>query len=90
MKIRKLKNVCKMEKANEDIKGKLLEKEEENGHLRNHNQDLVEHIKKLKDDAKSQEETFKKIQNDNKLLENKLEEIENKNENTIGRKKSQL
>ena len=65
----------KMEQANEDIKGKLLEKEEENSYLRNRNQNLMEQIKKLYDDKKSQKETFKKLKNDNKLLENKLEQI---------------
>ena len=68
-KIKKLKNIQKTEQSNEDIEEKLLEKQEENCHLKTHNQDLKEHIKKLKDDEKSQEETFKKIQNDNKLLE---------------------
>ena len=37
---------------------------------------MMEHIKKLNDDEKSQEETFKKLKNDNKLLENKLVQIQ--------------
>ena len=36
---------------------------------------MLEQIKKLREDEKSQEEKFKKIQYDNKLLENKLEQI---------------
>ena len=32
--------------------------------LRNHNQDQMEHIKKLNDDEKLQEEKFKKLKND--------------------------
>ena len=64
-----LKNIWKFEQDNEDIEGKLLEKEEENCHLRNHNQNLMERIKKWNDDEKSQEETFKKINNDKMLLE---------------------
>ena len=33
---------------------------------------MLEHIKKLREDEKSQEERFKKIQYNNKLLENKI------------------
>ena len=36
---------------------------------------MLEQIKKLREDEKSQEKKFKKIQYDNKLLENKLEQI---------------
>lgn len=70
-----MKNIRKSEQTNKDIDEKLLEKEEEVDHLKNHNQELMEQIKQLKDD-KSQEENFKKLQNDNKLLENKLEQIQ--------------
>ena len=36
---------------------------------------MLEQIKKLREEEKSQEEKFKNIQYDNKLLENKLEQI---------------
>lgn len=43
-----------MEQANQDIEKKLLEKDEEIGHVKNHNQDLMEQIKNLNDDKMSQ------------------------------------
>ena len=53
----------------------MLGKDKENSSLKIVNQELLEQIKKLREDEKSQEKKFKKIQYDNKLLENKLEQI---------------
>ena len=50
-------------------------KDKENSFSKRVNEELLEQIKKLREDEKSQEEKFKKIQYDNKLLENKLEQI---------------
>ena len=44
-KIKKLKNIWKTEKYNEDIEGKFVAKQEENGHLINHNEYLKEQLK---------------------------------------------
>ena len=49
MKIKKLKHSRKTELPNEDLKGRILKKEEENQPLRNLNQELEEQIKKLKE-----------------------------------------
>ena len=76
MKIKKLKNSRKVEHSTEDIEGKLLDKQEENSCIRNHNEDLKEHLKKFEDDINSQGELIKKFQSDNMQLENKLENIQ--------------
>ena len=49
-KIKKLKSTKKADNLNEDIEGKLLEKQEENQFLLNINQELEKEIKKLKED----------------------------------------
>ena len=59
MKIKKLKNSRKVEHFTEDIEGKLLDKQEGNNCIRNHNEDLKEQLKKSKDDRKSQVEFSK-------------------------------
>ena len=65
----------KVDKSNEDIKGKVIEKKEENQFLLNINKELKEQLKKCKDKEKMQEEIIKKIQSENKQLENKLKGI---------------
>ena len=50
-----------MEPSNEDLEGRILKQQEENHRLRNLNQELDEHIKKLKEDKQSQDERFEKI-----------------------------
>ena len=60
-KIKKLKHSRKIELSNEDLEGRILEKEEENLRIRNLNQELEEQIEKLKEDKKSQDERFEKI-----------------------------
>ena len=65
MKIKKLNNSWKVEHSTEDIKGKLLDKQEENSCIKNHNEDLKEQLKKSEDDRKSQVELIKKFQSDN-------------------------
>ena len=75
MKIKKLKHSRKIELSNEDLEGRILEKEEENQHLRNLNQELEEQIEKLKEDKMSQDNRFEKIQSNNNLLENKVAQI---------------
>jgi hypothetical protein len=45
----------KLEQANHDLIKKLIEKDEENCHLKNYNQILVEQIKKLKNEKKLSE-----------------------------------
>ena len=64
----------KLEEGNWDLQKELSGKDKENSSLKRVNQELLEQIKKLKEDEKSQEERFKMIQYDNKLLENKLEQ----------------
>ena len=54
MKINKLKNSWKAEHSTKDIEGKLLDKQEENSCIRNHNKDLKEQLKKSEYDRKSQ------------------------------------
>ena len=46
-KIKKLKNRSKREHYGEDLEGKVLEKQEENQCLNNHNQELQNQIKEL-------------------------------------------
>ena len=62
-KIKKLKNISKREHSSEDLEGKILEKQEENPFLNNHNQELQNQIKELEIEKKSQEERIEKIQN---------------------------
>ena len=45
----------KLEQSNHDLIKKLTEKDEENCRLKNHNQSLVEQIKKLKNEKKLSE-----------------------------------
>jgi hypothetical protein len=45
----------KLEQANHDLINKLIEKDEDNCRLKNHNQSLVEQIKKLKNEKKLSE-----------------------------------
>ena len=54
-KIKKLKNNWKIEHSNENLEGKILEKQEENHRLINLNQEPEEQIKKLKYNEKLQE-----------------------------------
>ena len=58
----------------ESRSSKRIVKNKENSSLKRVNQELLEQIKKLREDEKSQEEKFKKIEQDNKLLENILEQ----------------
>ena len=58
-----MKNKSKREQSGEDLEGKLLEKQEENQCLNNSNQELLNQIKELEIEKKSQEERIKKIQN---------------------------
>ena len=76
-KIKKLKNSWKAEYSTEYIEGKLLDKQEENSCIKNHNEDLQDQLKKSEDDIKSHVELIKKFQNDNMQFENKLEKIHN-------------
>ena len=71
-----MKNSRKAEHSTEDIEGKILDKQDENSCIRNHNKDLKEQLKKSKDDGNSQVELIKKFQNDNMQYENKLEKIQ--------------
>ena len=52
-KIKKLKNSQKVEHSTEGIEEKLLDKQEENSYIRNHNKDLKDPLKKPEDDIKS-------------------------------------
>ena len=52
-KIKKLKSTKKVDNSNEDIEGKVLEKQEEYQCLLNINQELEKEIEKLKEDKKS-------------------------------------
>ena len=54
-KIKKLKSTKKEYNSNEDIKGKVPEKQEENQCLLNINQELEKEIEKLKEDKKLQD-----------------------------------
>ena len=77
-KIKKLKSTKKEDKSNEYIKGKVLEKQEENQCLLNLNQELEKEIEKLKEEKNSQDERFEKIQSKHNLLENKIAQIQRK------------
>ena len=54
-KIKKLTNNSKREHSGEDLEGKILEKQEENQCLNNHNQELQNQIKELEIEKKSQD-----------------------------------
>ena len=60
-KIKKLKNSSKREHFGEDLKGKILEKQEENQFLNNRRQELQNQIKELEIKKMSQDERIKKI-----------------------------
>ena len=79
-----MKNSSKREHSGEDLEGKIVEKQEENQCLNNHNQELENQIKKLEIEKKSQDERIKKIQNHNNPLENQEAQIhENASKNQI-------
>ena len=59
--INKLKNIQKKENSDKDIKGKVLEKHEENCHLRNHNEDLKEQHKMSKYDESRKKKRLRKF-----------------------------
>ena len=71
----------KLEEENQDLQKKLLENIEENGRLKNHKQDLMDHIQKIKDDKKAQEEIIRNLKNDKVLLENKQSQIQKRKSN---------
>ena len=73
----------KVDKSNEDIKGKVIEKKEENQFLLNINKELKEQLKKHKDEGQMQEQIIKKIQSENKQLKNKLKGIQNKTSKSL-------
>ena len=83
MRIKNLKSTKKEDNSNDDIEGKVLEKQEENKCLINLNKELKEQLKKRKDEEKTQEEIIKKIQSENKQLENKLKGIHNKTSKSL-------
>ena len=90
-KIKKLKNNSKREHSDEDLEGRILEKQEESQCLNNHNQELENQIKKLEIEKKSQNERIEKIQNHNNLLENQEAQIEeNASKNQIEEVKTVL
>ena len=71
----------KQEEENQDLQKKLLENIKENGRLKNHKQDLMDYIQKIKDDKKAQEEMIKNIKNDKVSLSKKLEQIQKRTSN---------
>ena len=75
-KIKKLKHGSKREHSSEDLKGRILEKHEENQCQKNIIQELEKQIKKLENDKKSQDERFEKIQSHNNILEKKVAQIQ--------------
>ena len=81
-----MKNNRKEERSTKYIEGKLLDKQEENSCIINHNEDLKEKLENSEDDIKPQVELIKKFKNDNIQLENKLEKIHNKTLKTQGMK----
>ena len=89
MKIKKLKHSRKKEQANEDLKGRVLENQEENQRQKNLNQELEKEIEKLKEDKKSQDERFEKIHSKNNLLENKIVQIQRES-SKLSEKQSQV
>ena len=90
-KIKKLKNSSKREHSEEDLEGKILEKQEENHFLNNRNQELQNQIKELEIEKMLQDERIEKIQNHKKLLENQEAQIqENAPKNQIEEVKKAL
>ena len=90
-KIKKLKNNSNKEHSSEDLKGRILENQEENQCLNNRNQELENQIKKLEIEKKSQDEIIEKIHNHNNLLENQEAQIqENASKNQIEEVKTVL
>ena len=81
-----MKNSWKEEHSTEDIERKILDKQEENSCIRNHNEDFKEQLKNSEDDRKSHVELIKKFQSDNMQLQNKLEKIQNETLKTQGMK----
>ena len=75
-KYKNLKSTKKADNSNENIEGKVLEKQEENQCLLNLNQELEKQVVKLKEDKKSQDEMFEKIESKNNLLENTIVQIQ--------------
>ena len=73
--LEKIEENYRLKNHNQNLQLKLSRNDEENSSLKRVYQELLEHIKKLRDDEKSQKEKFKKIQYDNNLLENKLDQI---------------
>ena len=59
----------KLKDKNQDLQKKLLEKIEENNHLKKRKQDLIDHISKLKYDEKAQDEMLRNLKNDKYSLE---------------------
>ena len=79
-----MKNSSKKEHSGEDLKWRILEKQEEKQCLNNRNEELENQIKKLEIEKKSQDKRIEKIQNHNKLLENQEAQIqENQSKNQI-------
>ena len=60
-KVKKLKNSSKKEHSDEDLEGRILEKQEENQYLNTRNQELQNQIKELEIEKKSQDERIEKI-----------------------------
>ena len=86
-----MKNSSKKEHSGEDLKGRILEKKEENQCLINRNQELENQIKKLEIEKKLQDDRIEKIQNHNNLLENQEAQIqENASKNQIEEVKTVL
>ena len=75
-KIKKLKHGSKREHSSEDLKGRILEKHEENQCQKNLIQELEKQNKKLENEKELQDERFEKIQSQNNLLENKVSQIQ--------------
>ena len=79
-----MKNNSKKEHSGEDLEGRILEKQEENKCLNNHNQELENQIKKLEIEKKLPDERIGKVQNHNNLMENQEAKIkENASKNQI-------
>ena len=74
-KIKKLKHSIKREQSSEGLKGRTLDKLEENQCLKNHNQEPENQINKSEIDKNSQDERFRKIHNHNNLQENQEAQI---------------
>ena len=70
-----MKNNSRREHSGEDLKGKILEKQEENQCLNNCNQELQNRIKELEIGKNLQDERIEKIQNHHNRLENQEAQI---------------